>query len=566
MPLTIKSQPPIAFETEPKTKVPFRGTLNGFIEAAKTEKPIEQFFRPGEKEYAIEEWNLLWAHHLPGAPFVWHYKVEGSWGTKNFAFIQEARQFLQQGKADVYMHAIRREGIAAWKPPVDLPTPTLTPKEKKSVGLDIYTLEQPIFTDRRPEWIWRISFWDGTKQEGMDIEMTEKEFKDLVEKLPDVKVVRVVDWVNVKEWGNAPTVLLTLSRLVDIFPELEEQCIRMEGGDRDWVCREDYLGLLNLKSKELGFDIRLRGKFEKKEEPPVTPKAETPEEREHSEVTEEYARLKMDEQAGFRGDSPQTEAFKRRRLRELRERFIKEEKVTMRPVWPPQPQKGKFEITGTEYKGLREGFTGPLEDLRQRIIKMRLPPGYVVTSAVNAKYPETGEVSRIEASVFKDDLDTPITSIIVRLEFGRQLWKLKMSSAYGGSASHRRSDPNLPPLRQPAEFESQDLEAVWKFIQENLPSFALFPEAGKAYESDPVRLNDPVKLPNGSISTIAKLLDEGKVKLTRVDNWRGRGVTAYFADLVDGSGSWAIGKVAYESRMGMKPFGEPTREAKEAWV
>lgn len=70
-----------------------------------------------------------------------------------------------------------------------------------------------------------------------------------------------------------------------------------------------------------------------------------------------------------------------------------------------------------------------------------------------------------------------------------------------------------------------------------------------------VTLSDPVRIAEtGEITTIAALADAGRVKFTRSANFaassRGKSRVAYFAELPDG-GCWEIGKMAYESRMGL---------------
>lgn len=70
-------------------------------------------------------------------------------------------------------------------------------------------------------------------------------------------------------------------------------------------------------------------------------------------------------------------------------------------------------------------------------------------------------------------------------------------------------------------------------------------------QSSKVRLSDSVRLPDGSISTIAQLANEGRIEFKMVPNFGNRGVTKYFADLKgqDRTG-WEIGELAYLSRTG----------------
>ena len=67
-----------------------------------------------------------------------------------------------------------------------------------------------------------------------------------------------------------------------------------------------------------------------------------------------------------------------------------------------------------------------------------------------------------------------------------------------------------------------------------------------------VRLKDSVRLPGGTVSTIATLADEGRIQFNKVDSFHKRGGgtrIAYFAELASGE-CWEIGKKAYLSRTG----------------
>jgi len=65
-----------------------------------------------------------------------------------------------------------------------------------------------------------------------------------------------------------------------------------------------------------------------------------------------------------------------------------------------------------------------------------------------------------------------------------------------------------------------------------------------------VKLNQSVRTPKGEITTISSLAERGLIKFTHVPDFYGGRKThdVYFADLIDGSGSWEIGKLAYQSR------------------
>lgn len=67
------------------------------------------------------------------------------------------------------------------------------------------------------------------------------------------------------------------------------------------------------------------------------------------------------------------------------------------------------------------------------------------------------------------------------------------------------------------------------------------------------KLNDPVRLPSGEVTTLAKLDDEGRIE------WRASkshtGAACYVAELKgsrDGQRytGWTVGKLAYQSRIG----------------
>ena len=64
-----------------------------------------------------------------------------------------------------------------------------------------------------------------------------------------------------------------------------------------------------------------------------------------------------------------------------------------------------------------------------------------------------------------------------------------------------------------------------------------------------VRLKDLVRLPDGTISTIADLADGGRVEFRKVTNFGDRGVTKYLAELKGSDGAcWEIGELAFLSR------------------
>lgn len=71
-----------------------------------------------------------------------------------------------------------------------------------------------------------------------------------------------------------------------------------------------------------------------------------------------------------------------------------------------------------------------------------------------------------------------------------------------------------------------------------------------------VRLSDPIRLPDGTVSTIAAELDAGRMMVRKVNRFHaprselGHRV-AYFADFVGTTTGFEIGKTAYESRAGL---------------
>lgn len=70
------------------------------------------------------------------------------------------------------------------------------------------------------------------------------------------------------------------------------------------------------------------------------------------------------------------------------------------------------------------------------------------------------------------------------------------------------------------------------------------------------KLNNPVRLPTGEITTLARLLDEKRACVSKCDNFGSRRtesgvVTKYFVDLLPPlSGCWEISEYAYHSRKG----------------
>jgi len=66
-----------------------------------------------------------------------------------------------------------------------------------------------------------------------------------------------------------------------------------------------------------------------------------------------------------------------------------------------------------------------------------------------------------------------------------------------------------------------------------------------------VRLHQDVRLPSGEVTTIAKLAEQGRVRLTKTERWHSRNGmrTAYLAELLEAEGYfWEIGRLAYECR------------------
>jgi hypothetical protein len=69
-----------------------------------------------------------------------------------------------------------------------------------------------------------------------------------------------------------------------------------------------------------------------------------------------------------------------------------------------------------------------------------------------------------------------------------------------------------------------------------------------------VKLHDPIRLDNGTVTTCAKLLDAGRAVVVKNEKWRNRTTPIYFCDLFSPetgktSGGWEISKYAYESRL-----------------
>jgi hypothetical protein len=70
-----------------------------------------------------------------------------------------------------------------------------------------------------------------------------------------------------------------------------------------------------------------------------------------------------------------------------------------------------------------------------------------------------------------------------------------------------------------------------------------------------VRAKDEIRLTDGVVMTLGAALDAGLLVLDKSDCWHGPRSraprTAYFATLIDGGGSFEIGKVLYMSRSGL---------------
>jgi hypothetical protein len=63
-------------------------------------------------------------------------------------------------------------------------------------------------------------------------------------------------------------------------------------------------------------------------------------------------------------------------------------------------------------------------------------------------------------------------------------------------------------------------------------------------------MNDPVRLPDGSVSTIAELEKQGRITFRRYDNFLRRNGSVrimHFAEIADGEG-WEISKFTYERK------------------
>lgn len=57
-----------------------------------------------------------------------------------------------------------------------------------------------------------------------------------------------------------------------------------------------------------------------------------------------------------------------------------------------------------------------------------------------------------------------------------------------------------------------------------------------------------IRTPSGEVTTLRNLKEEGRLGLSRVKNWRGRGRVAHFADIMENGkavGSWKISRQVY---------------------
>jgi len=64
------------------------------------------------------------------------------------------------------------------------------------------------------------------------------------------------------------------------------------------------------------------------------------------------------------------------------------------------------------------------------------------------------------------------------------------------------------------------------------------------------KMNDPVRLPDGSVSTIAELEKQGRIKFVKRDNFHRRNGSVgvlYFAEIAPGEG-WEISEYTYTGK------------------
>ena len=68
------------------------------------------------------------------------------------------------------------------------------------------------------------------------------------------------------------------------------------------------------------------------------------------------------------------------------------------------------------------------------------------------------------------------------------------------------------------------------------------------------KMNDPVRLPDGSVSTIGELALQGRITFRRIENFTTRKGTStrFFADIAPDEG-WEISKYAYRQKAEVQP-------------
>jgi len=159
----------------PTLKELFKGTtLNGYIEAARTEGGLERLVRA--KGYPLENWYVLYAPHLKETPWRWSYQFQGSWDIMDFKSREELNALVSKGEGEIYLHAFRQKAPASWEP-ITVPAPKKVPEEERQTEIHRYTLVQPIFESIPKVWMWRVSVWNKEKNESEpEIQMTEEDF------------------------------------------------------------------------------------------------------------------------------------------------------------------------------------------------------------------------------------------------------------------------------------------------------------------------------------------------------------------------------------------------------
>lgn len=144
-------------------------------------KEEETIRHPGEKEYHVEKWYLLYAPHLKDLPWQWQYQVADRWDVRGFKSHQEVSDFLAKGRARFYVHQVRMEAPIEWTSSArTIPALKYEAGRDFTVGDVYYKLVQPILHSHKDHWVWKVSVWNKLTDKHEDRGKTEEEITQLL--------------------------------------------------------------------------------------------------------------------------------------------------------------------------------------------------------------------------------------------------------------------------------------------------------------------------------------------------------------------------------------------------